>query len=164
METIFSTNTKLQENITWIENKDVSNLTQEEIDLLNWDIINFSTFENQKAISYFAKTSISWWFLFCSWQIWVNPLNNVLLPWIDQQTRQACRNIISLLSEQWVSLKDVVKTTIYITDLDLFQTVYELYKSYFVTNPPRSLVQVSRLPRSSMIEIEVIAKVPEKII
>ncbi len=77
---------------------------------------------------------------------------------ISAQTRQVLDNIGGLLKSEGLSLGDVLKTTIFLTDLGNFQIVNEIYGSYFNNQPPaRSTVQVSALPKGAKIEIEVIA-------
>jgi len=67
-------------------------------------------------------------------------------------------NISGLLKSEGLSLADVVKTTIFLTDLGNFQIVNEIYGSYFNNQPPaRSTVQISALPKGARVEIEVIA-------
>lgn len=67
-------------------------------------------------------------------------------------------NIAAVLKAEGLSFNNVVKTTIFLTNLGDFQTVNEIYGSFFKQNPPaRSTVQVAALPRSANVEIEVIA-------
>ena len=77
---------------------------------------------------------------------------------ISAQTRRVLDNISGLLKSEGLSLGDVLKTTIFLTDLGNFQIVNEIYGSYFNNQPPaRSTVQVSALPKGAKVEIEVIA-------
>ena len=77
---------------------------------------------------------------------------------IAAQTRRVLDSVSGLLKAEGLSLGDVLKTTIFLTDLGNFQIVNEIYGSYFDTEPPaRSTVQVSALPKGAKIEIEVIA-------
>jgi 2-iminobutanoate/2-iminopropanoate deaminase len=77
---------------------------------------------------------------------------------ITAQTRRVLDNIAALLRAERLNFDDVVKTTVFLTNLDDFQIVNEIYGSYFKQNPPaRSTVQVSELPRGANVEIEVIA-------
>ena len=77
---------------------------------------------------------------------------------IGAQTRQVLDNVSGVLKSEGLSLGDVLKTTIFLTDLDNFQIVNEIYGSYFNNQPPaRSTVQVSALPKGARVEIEVIA-------
>ena len=78
--------------------------------------------------------------------------------WIESETKQVCRNLSYLLEENWLSLKDVVKTTIFLKNINDFEKVNNIYKNYFILKPARSTIEVSRLPKDALIEIEVIAK------
>ena len=77
---------------------------------------------------------------------------------IATQTRRVMDNIAALLRAESLTFEHIVKTTIFLTSLGDFQTVNEIYGSYFKQDPPaRSTVQVSALPKGTNIEIEVIA-------
>src|SRR5207248_6073022 len=97
-------------------------------------------------------------FLFCSGQIPLDPKSGqIVSDDITPQTRRVMDNISGVLKSEGLSLTDVLKTTIFLTDLGNFQTVNEIYGSYFNSEPPaRSTVQVSALPKGAEIEIEVI--------
>jgi 2-iminobutanoate/2-iminopropanoate deaminase len=77
---------------------------------------------------------------------------------IEKQTRQVCRNIAGVLAEYNLSLKNVVKTTVYLKNMDDFKKMNNVYKDYFILKPARTTVEVSNLPKDALIEIEVIAK------
>ena len=71
------------------------------------------------------------------------------------------RNLIAVLEAGGASLTDVVKATVFIKDMDQFATVNEVYASYFGEHKPaRSTVEVARLPKDVLVEIELIAYVP----
>ena len=77
---------------------------------------------------------------------------------IGDQTRRSMENIIAILAEAGCTLQDVVKTTIFLRDLNDFAAVNEAYAAYFPANPPaRACVQVARLPKDANVEIEAIA-------
>ena len=77
---------------------------------------------------------------------------------IGEQTAQSMRNIEAILAEAGCTLKDVVKTTIFLKDMGDFAEVNAAYGKFFTENPPaRACVQVAKLPRDARIEIEVIA-------
>ena len=119
----------------------------------------FKTHNVPKAIWPYSKAYFAWDLLFCSWQLGFDAETMELVEWwIEAQTRQACRNISYLLEENWLSLKDVVKTTIFLKDLKDFEKVNNIYKNYFILKSARSTVEVSWLPKDALIEIEVIAK------
>ena len=77
---------------------------------------------------------------------------------ISAQTKRVLENIGAVLRAEGLSFENMVKTTIFLTDLGDFQIVNEIYGSYFKSKPPaRSTVQVSALPKGANVEIEVIA-------
>ncbi len=97
-------------------------------------------------------------FIFCSGQIGIDPEKGALVDGIENQTHQVMRNIKSVLEEAGLSLSHVVKTTIFLADMQDYKQVNELYGSYFSDHKPaRSTVQVAGLPLGALVEIEVIA-------
>lgn len=98
-------------------------------------------------------------FVFCSGQIPLDPANGQLVGGaIEVQTRRVLDNITALLHAAGTSLERVVKTTIFLADMNDFAAVNGVYGEYFTTDPPaRSTVQVARLPRDVGVEMEVIA-------
>jgi 2-iminobutanoate/2-iminopropanoate deaminase len=79
---------------------------------------------------------------------------------IKEQTEQVILNIKALLASQGLDLSDVVKSTVYLADMNEFGPMNEVYAKHFTGTPPaRSTVQVARLPRDAKVEIEVIAQV-----
>lgn len=97
--------------------------------------------------------------LFVSGQIAINPATNEMtLDNIETEARQVMENIKAILTEAGYEMKDIVKSTIYLTDLSHFAIVNEIYGSYFEGNyPARETVQVTKLPKGARIEISVIA-------
>lgn len=78
---------------------------------------------------------------------------------IKAQAKQAIGNLIALLTEAGASAESVVKTTVFIKDMNDFATVNEVYSTFFRENcPARSCVEVARLPKDVLIEIEAIAE------
>lgn len=133
---------------------------KEAVEISNNETVNdlFKTHKAPQAIWPYSKAYFAWDFLFCSWQLGFDwDTMEIVEWWIENQTKQACRNISYLLEENWLSLKDVVKTTIFLKDLNDFDKVNNIYKNYFILKPARSTVEVSRLPKDALIEIEVIA-------
>lgn len=97
-------------------------------------------------------------FLFISGQIPVNPKTGEVPVSIDEQTHQVMKNIEAILIEANLNWNNVVKTTIFLQNLNNFTIVNEIYASYFSdTYPARECVQVSALPKNVLIEISVIA-------
>lgn len=102
--------------------------------------------------------------LFTAGQIPLDPESGELVGGdIATQTHQVMKNIQAILASAGASLEDVVKTTIFLQDMDDFTQMNGVYGSYFKGDPPaRSTVQVSRLPLGAAIEIEVVARIPGK--
>jgi len=102
-------------------------------------------------------------FLFCSGQIPLDPKSGQIVSGdIATQTRRVMDNVGGILKAEGITFDNIVKSTIFLTNLGDFQTVNETYGSYFKQDPPaRSTVQVSALPRGANVEIEVIAAVAE---
>jgi len=84
---------------------------------------------------------------------------NIVQGDIKTQTRQVLENIKAIVKASGCDLEDVVKTTIYLKDMEDFQAVNEIYAGYFNTSKPpvRVAVEVARLPKDVKIEIEAIA-------
>ena len=98
-------------------------------------------------------------FLFCSGQIPIDPVSgNVVLGPIEQQTELVIKNIKALLDEANYHFNEVVKTTIFLTDMNDFPKVNAIYGKYFNELPPaRSTIQVAALPKGVNVEIEITA-------
>ena len=97
--------------------------------------------------------------VFTSGVIPVNPETNELVGGpIEVQAEQAIKNLAALLTESGSSVDNVIKTTVFIKDMNDFGKVNEIYASYFKKDcPARSCVEVARLPKDVLIEIEAIA-------
>jgi 2-iminobutanoate/2-iminopropanoate deaminase len=98
-------------------------------------------------------------FLFVSGQIPIQPETGALIQGdIAIQTRQVMQNLSAILEAAGSSLQKVVKTTIYLTNLDDFSRFNQVYAEYFgEVKPARATVQVARLPREVLLEIEAVA-------
>lgn len=95
---------------------------------------------------------------FFSGQIPLNPETNDMAVGIEAQTHQALKNVKGLLESQGLDFSNVVKATVFLDDINDFNTVNEIYAQYFVEPyPARSAVEVARLPKGALIEVEVIA-------
>ena len=97
--------------------------------------------------------------LFCSGQIPLDPVSGeIVIGDIGRQAEQVMENIAAVLAAAGLSFGDVVKSTIYLTDLADFAALNEVYGRRFPENPPaRSTVEVKGLPRGARVEIDVIA-------
>ncbi len=97
--------------------------------------------------------------LFTAGQIPLDPATGQIIQGdIKAQTRQALKNVQAILEQGGAAMKDVVKTTVFIKDMNEFSSMNEVYAEFFKDMPPaRSTVEVSRLPRDVKVEIEAIA-------
>ncbi|AQM59967.1 RidA family protein [Clostridium baratii] len=96
--------------------------------------------------------------IFTSGQIPINPETKELVTEIKEATKQSLTNIKNILEEAGTSMDKVVKTTVFVKDLNDFAAVNEVYATFFDGEPPaRSCVQVAKLPLDAPVEIEVIA-------
>lgn len=97
--------------------------------------------------------------LFCSGQIPLDPKTGEMKnASIEEETRQILTNLSAVVSSGGATLSDVVKTTIFLTDLGNFAAVNAIYDEFFgASKPARSTVQVSALPKGANVEIECIA-------
>ena len=100
-------------------------------------------------------------FIYCSGQIAIDPVSNEIncLGNIEKETTQVLKNLLAVLNAGGAKAEDVIKTTIYLTNLKNFQTVNKIYSDFFnVEAPPaRACVEVSSLPKGVLIEIDCIA-------
>ncbi len=100
-------------------------------------------------------------FVYCSGQIAINPNSNKIdcLGDIKGETIQVLNNLKAVLTASGASLKEVIKTTIFLTDLNNFQIVNEIYSEFFQNepSPARACVEVSSLPKGVLIEIDCVA-------
>ena len=99
-------------------------------------------------------------FVFCSGQIPLVPETGLMVEGgIEAQSRQMFANIKAVLNAAGLDFGNVVKTTVFMTDLGQFATFNGIYAEYVPANPPaRSCVEVSNLPKGALVECEVIAK------
>ena len=96
--------------------------------------------------------------IFSSGQIPVNPETGEIPEGIEAQAEQVMTNVKNLVEASGVSLDQVVKTTVFIKNMDDFATVNNIYSKYFQKDcPARSCVEVARLPKDVLMEMEVIA-------
>ncbi len=111
------------------------------------------------AIGPYSQAIAAGGLLFCSGQVALDPATKSLVDGgVEEQTHQVLKNLRAVLEAGGASFKDVVKTTIYLADLDDFALVNEIYGKVFTENPPaRATVQVSRLPLDVWVEIDAIA-------
>lgn len=97
--------------------------------------------------------------IFISGQLPIDPVSGTFAgDTIESQTNQSLKNIMAILNGVDLELKDIVKTTVYLSNMDSFASMNEVYGHYFTENcPARAAVEVSRLPKDALVEIEAIA-------
>jgi 2-iminobutanoate/2-iminopropanoate deaminase len=97
--------------------------------------------------------------LFTAGQIPIDPATGNLVPGdIKAQTEQVIQNLKTILEDQHLTFANVVKSTVFLTNLGDFAAMNEVYAKHFTENyPARSTIQVSALPKGAMVEIEVVA-------
>ena len=98
--------------------------------------------------------------LFASGQIPLDPATGAFPEGIEAQTNQALTNVKNILEAAGTSLDKVVKTTVFLSDMNNFAAMNGVYATFFSEGsyPARSAVEVARLPKDAMVEIEVIAE------
>ena len=122
-----------------------------------------STSDAPAAVGPYSQAIRSGAMLFCAGQIPLDPKSGqIVSDDISEQTKRVLENLSAVLRAENLNFGHVVKTTIFLTNLGDFQTVNEIYATYFRENPPaRSTVQVSALPKGAKVEIEAIAVASE---
>jgi 2-iminobutanoate/2-iminopropanoate deaminase len=99
-------------------------------------------------------------FVYTSGQLGLDPETGELKDGVQEQTHQAFKNIQAILKEEGLDLNHIVKTTVFLNDMNDFAAVNEVYATYFSGSfPARSAVEVARLPKDGLVEIEAIAVV-----
>ncbi|MBB5335241.1 RidA family protein [Pectinatus brassicae] len=107
---------------------------------------------------YSQAISILGQLVFTSGQLGLDPQTGELPAGIEAQTKQSIANVAAVLTAAGSSLDNVVKTTVFIKDMNDFSKVNEIYAQYFTGDcPARSCIEIARLPKDALIEIEVIA-------
>ncbi|MCS6841791.1 MAG: RidA family protein [Roseiflexus sp.] len=111
-----------------------------------------------QAIGPYSQAIIAGDFVFCSGQIALTADGALIEGDVAAQTRQALTNLQAVLAAAGSSLDQVVKTTVFLADMNDFAAMNAVYAEFFPAHPPaRSTVQVARLPRDARVEIEAIA-------
>lgn len=112
-----------------------------------------------KAIGPYSQAVLVDDTLYVSGNIPVNPATGDVEDGIVNQSKQVFENMKAVLNEAGMGFENVVKTTAFLTDLSNFATFNEIYASYFVAPyPARSCVEVIKLPKNVLVEVECIAK------
>ena len=112
------------------------------------------------AVGPYSQAVISGNTVFTSGQIPINPQTGEIPRGIEEQARQAFENIKNLLEASGSGIDKVIKTTVFLSDMDDFATVNKIYAEYFCEPyPARSCVEVARLPKDVRLEVEAVAEI-----
>lgn len=110
------------------------------------------------AIGPYSQGIVAGGLVFVSGQLPIDAATGVMAEGIEQQTKQSLTNIQHILAEAGLTMKDVVKTTVFLADMALFGDMNKVYATFFETDcPARSAVAVKALPKDALVEIECIA-------
>ena len=119
-----------------------------------------STNKAPAAIGPYSQAIVTDGLVFTSGQIALNPKGEIVSEDVAMQTKQVLTNLSEILAEAGSSLNSVIKTTIYLSNMDDFKIVNEVYESFFKEHKPaRATVAVKTLPLNVKVEIDCIAKV-----
>ena len=112
-----------------------------------------------KAVGPYSQAVWAGDLLFCAGQIPLEPATGNIVPGgITEQATRVLENIRGLLQSQGLDFANVVKSTVFLSDMNNFAAMNEVYARFFTKEPPaRSTVQVARLPKDALVEIEVVA-------
>ncbi len=115
------------------------------------------------ALGPYSQGIVAGGFFFASGQVPIDPATGELAgETVEAQARQVFANLEQVLAAAGCGFADVLKTTVFLTDLANFAEVNSIYAEYFVEPfPARSCVQIAALPKGSLMEVELIAKIPE---
>ncbi len=116
-----------------------------------------------KAIGPYSQGIVHDHFLFTAGQIGLNPADgNLVAGDVKAQARQVLENLKAVLTAAGLTFRDVVKTTVFLTSMDDFPALNEVYAEYLGdTKPARSTVAVAALPKGASVEIELVAAIRE---
>ena len=118
-----------------------------------------STDKAPAAIGPYSQAIRSGNLLFCSGQIPVDPETGIIPNGVKAQTEQALTNVKNLIAAAGSSIENVIKTTVFIKDMNDFAVINEIYAKYFTEPfPARSSVEVARLPKDVLLEVEAIVE------
>ena len=117
-----------------------------------------STNKAPQAIGPYSQGVIAGEMVYTSGQLGMDPLTMELGKTVEEQAHQACKNLIAILEEAGSCIENVVKTTVFLDDINDFVAVNEVYAQYFKEPfPARSAIEVANLPKAAKVEIEAIA-------
>ncbi|MFT9451177.1 RidA family protein [Liquorilactobacillus ghanensis] len=120
-----------------------------------------ATKQAPQALGPYSQAVVCGKMVYCSGQIGLDPKTNQLAKEVDQQAKQALHNLKAVLTAAGTTPADVVKVTVFMTNIEDFQLVNQIYSQFFVDQqclPARSAVGVQALPAGALVEIEAIAQ------
>ena len=110
------------------------------------------------AVGPYAQGVVAAGLVFCSGQLPIDPASGTVPDGVEAQTTQSLANLGAVLEAGGASLSTVVKTTVFLKDMNQFAAMNAVYATFFPDGPPaRSTVEVARLPRDVLVEVEAIA-------
>lgn len=119
-----------------------------------------STTKAPAAIGPYSQAVMANHMLFTSGQLPIDPKTGEMPSTIEEQTKQSLENVKAILEGVGVPLENIIKTTVFLSDMNDFGAMNQVYQSYFSGNfPARSAVEVARLPKDAKVEIEAIAAI-----
>lgn len=111
-----------------------------------------------RAIGPYSHAVIAGNMVYTAGQAGLDPATREMADGIEAQTRQTLRNLAAILEAAGTSLQNVVKTTVFLANMDDFQAMNAVYAEFFPENPPaRTTVQAARIPLDALVEIEAVA-------
>jgi 2-iminobutanoate/2-iminopropanoate deaminase len=117
-----------------------------------------STEKSPAAIGPYNQGIVVNGFLFTSGQLPINPVTGEVPATIEKQTIQVLDNLKAIIEAAGSTIENVVKCTVYLQDMNDFAVMNQLYSTYFSTNPPaRACVEVSKMAKNALVEIDAIA-------
>ncbi len=118
-----------------------------------------STAKAPAAIGPYAQATEANGLVITSGQLPIDPATGAFPDGIQAQTRQSLTNVKAILAEAGLGMDNVLKTTVFLSDMNNFGAMNEVYATFFTEGkfPARSAVEVARLPKDALVEIEVLA-------
>ncbi|NLT41899.1 MAG: reactive intermediate/imine deaminase [Anaerolineae bacterium] len=110
------------------------------------------------AVGPYSHAVVTGNLIYTAGQAGLNPSSRQMAEGIEEQTRQTLQNIAAILEAAGSSLSKVVKTTVFLADMNDFKAMNAVYAEFFPSDPPaRTTVQVARIPLDALVEIEAVA-------
>lgn len=110
------------------------------------------------AVGPYAQGTAALGFAFCSGQLPINPETGEVPDGVEAQTKQSLDNVKAVLAAAGAGMGDVLKTTVFLKNMADFPVMNAIYATYFPGEPPaRSTIEVARLPKDVLVEVEAIA-------